>query len=73
MKYFFLLLGLMISQVYAQQHFCATGKQKSALTQRNKTANNDQQQLMGEYDVKFHHLDVQVERDTTLSVEVYAQ
>jgi aminopeptidase N len=65
MKYFFLLLGLMISQVYAQQHFCATGKQKSALTQRNKTANNDQQQLMNEYDVKFHHLDVQVERDTT--------
>lgn len=68
----------MVSQVYAQQHFCAAGKQKSALAlqQRNKTASNDQQQLMNEYDVKFHHLDVHVERDTTFisgSVRTVAQ
>lgn len=65
MKFFFLLFCLTVSQLYAQDHFCATGKQKAALAQRNKTANANQLQLMDEYDVVFHNLNLNVERDTT--------
>jgi aminopeptidase N len=65
MKYFPLLLCLVVFKLSAQNHFCAAGKQKFAISPRTKTASNSQQELMGEYDVKFHHLNVNVERNTT--------
>lgn len=66
MKLFQAFLLLFAVPVFAQQHVCAVGKQHSIQTVYNKAATIPQQQLMDQYDVVFHHLDVNVERDTTL-------
>lgn len=66
MKIIRAFLLLLAVPVFAQQHQCAVGKQHAIQTVYNKAASLPQQQLMDEYDVVFHHLDVNVERDTTL-------
>lgn len=65
MKLFQAFLLLLAVPVFAQQHQCAIGKQQTIQTVYNKAASLSQQQLMDEYDVVFHHLDVNVERNTT--------
>jgi aminopeptidase N len=64
MKLLQAVLLLWAVPAFAQQHFCAAGKIQSAKAPYHK-AGLDQQRLMDEYDVVFHHLDVAVERDTT--------
>ncbi len=59
-----LLLALNLN-VYSQTHFCSSGKQKTYFTNFGKSATLSQQELMNQYDVKYHHLDLQIERDTT--------
>lgn len=69
MKYILSLFGALAVSfaAQAQQHFCATGKQQSARAAAlRKTANTDQLRLMDKYDVKFHHLDLNIERNSTL-------
>ncbi|MES2691351.1 MAG: M1 family aminopeptidase [Bacteroidota bacterium] len=65
MKYFLILLSAIAFSANAQEHFCAAGKQQFAQTLLGKTANTSQVQLMEKYDVKFHHLNLNVERDTS--------
>ena len=65
MKILQAFLLLFAVPVFAQQHLCAEAKQHSIQTVYNKAASINQQQLMDEYDVVFHQLDVNVERDTT--------
>lgn len=65
MKLFQAFLLLFAVPVFAQQHLCATSKQHSIQTVYNKAASLPQQQLMDEYDVVFHHLDLNIERNTT--------
>ncbi len=50
----------------AQEHFCATHKQKNTQKIYQKTANQQQLNLMYNYDVKFHHINLNVERNSTL-------
>ncbi len=57
-----LLLGSV--PAFAQQHLCAEAKQHAIASAYHKTATVGQQQLMAEYDIVFHHLDVNVERDS---------
>lgn len=66
----------MMTRIEAQEHPCALNKQKSMLSWYAKAATIQQQELMEQYDVKYHHLDVKVERDTTYisgSVRTLAQ
>ncbi|MES2558442.1 MAG: M1 family aminopeptidase [Bacteroidota bacterium] len=66
MKYLILILSVLTLQVQAQQHTCAVAKQSSAKRSlMAKSASITQQDLMSKYDVKFHHLKLNVERDTT--------
>lgn len=65
MKYILILLSAITFSAHAQEHFCAAGKQKFDQSLLGKTANTSQVQLMEKYDVKFHHLNLNVERDTT--------
>lgn len=64
MKIITYLLLLCAVPVFAQQHLCAETKQHAMAQSYNKAATNGQQQLMEAYDVVFHHLDVNVERDS---------
>ncbi len=50
----------------AQEHFCASHKQKLTNKVYNKTANQQQLNLMYSYDVKFHHIILNVERNSTV-------
>lgn len=50
---------------FAQQHFCATSKQKSHQQTFNKASTLSQRLLMNEYDIVFHQLDLNIERNTT--------
>ena len=60
----FFLLGV-LGITKSQQHFCAAGKVKYYGQIFSKAATNVQSDLMNEYDVVFHHLNLNVERDTT--------
>ncbi len=51
---------------YAQEHFCATHKQKYFQKSYGKAANNQQLNLMNGYDVKFHHINLNIERNSTV-------
>lgn len=67
MKYLFVILSVFALHTHAQQHICAAAKQASAKrTLLAKSATIGQQQLMNEYDVTFHHLKLNVERNSTL-------
>ncbi|MES2779333.1 MAG: M1 family aminopeptidase [Bacteroidota bacterium] len=67
MKYLILILSVLSLQVNAQQHSCAVAKQSLAKrTLLAKSASISQQDLMNKYDVTFHHLKLNVERDTTV-------
>jgi aminopeptidase N len=61
----YVLLLLITVPVFAQQHPCAVAKQHSLQTNFAKAASISRQQLMDAYDVVYHKLDVNVERDTT--------
>lgn len=65
MKYFFLFLMSLAWHAQAQQHPCAVSKQRSWNHRLGKSADNSQVKLMDEYDVKFHHLNLDVEANTT--------
>lgn len=66
MKYLILIFSLITLQANAQQHQCAVAKQASAKRSlMGKSASTGQQDLMNKYDVTFHHLKLNVERDTT--------
>lgn len=66
MKYLILILSFITLHAHAQQHQCAVGKQASAKRSLlAKAASIGQQALMNKYDVTFHHLKLNVERDTT--------
>jgi aminopeptidase N len=65
MKIIQAILLLLAVPVFAQQHQCAVGKQHSIQTTFNKAATLPQQYLMEKYDVVFHHLDLNIEKDTT--------
>ena len=72
----FLLFGLMVYTATQAQHVCAVGKQKRANTVLAKTSTVSQSNLMNQYDVKFHQLDLNLERNSTLisgSVRTVAQ
>jgi aminopeptidase N len=51
---------------YAQDHFCATHKQKYFQKSFHKAANPQQLSLMNGYDVKFHHINLNIERNSTI-------
>jgi len=58
------LVGISIS-IFAQEHFCAKSKiQHKAATQKNSLMKSVQSSsnLMNNYDVKFHHLNLNIER-----------
>lgn len=66
MRYLTILLALLAANgVRGQEHFCALHKQHASKQVFGKTATTGQQVLMDAYDVVYHHLNVQVERDTT--------
>lgn len=66
MRYLMIFLILICAEsMRGQEHFCAQHKQHSSKQIFGKTATIGQQALMDAYDVVYHHLDVQVERDTT--------
>ncbi|MFA6261671.1 MAG: M1 family aminopeptidase [Bacteroidia bacterium] len=66
MRYLMSFLILLCAEsMRGQEHFCAQHKQHSSKQIFGKTATVSQQALMDAYDVVYHHLDVQVERDTT--------
>ena len=67
MKKLLLIFGLMaFATTYAQEHFCATHKQKYFQKSYGKAANTQQLSLMNEYDVKFHHINLNIERNSTI-------
>lgn len=67
MKYLFIILSVLSLHARAQQHICAAAKQASAKrTLLAKSATLEQQQLLNQYDVTFHHLKLNVERNSTL-------
>jgi aminopeptidase N len=66
MKYTLLVLIALALNVSAQQHFCALSKQKQAKMLLGKTTDADQTRLLDQYDVTFHHLDLKVERNSTV-------
>ncbi len=67
MKKLLLILGLLsFASTYAQEHFCATHKQKYFQKIYGKAANTLQLSLMNNYDVKFHHLNLNIERNSTI-------
>ena len=51
---------------YAQDHFCATHKQKYFQKSYGKAATSPQLALMNNYDVKFHHINLNIERNSTI-------
>jgi len=67
LKKLLLIFGLMaFATTYAQEHFCATHKQKYFQKSYGKAANTQQLSLMNEYDVKFHHINLNIERNSTI-------
>jgi len=54
------------ASTYAQEHFCATHKQKYFQKSYGKAATTQQLSLMNNYDVKFHHLNLNIERNSTI-------
>lgn len=67
MKYLMLILSVFTLHVQAQQHQCAIAKQASSKRSLlAKAASIGEQQLMSQYDVTFHHLKLNVERNSTL-------
>lgn len=60
-----ILLFLCFDTARAQEHGCALSKQKFAQALAKKAANPSQIQLMNQYDVTFHHIDLTIENDTT--------
>lgn len=65
MKIFTGCLLFLSFPLFGQQHFCAAGKQKFYQQAYHKAATTLQQQLMNEYDVTFHQLDLAIERTST--------
>lgn len=68
MRLLLLMLICCTYQLKAQQgaEFCASAKQKEAQRRAYKTGSVDEVSAMSAYDVKFHHLNINVERNTTL-------
>ena len=60
-----IILLCVVGLTKSQQHFCAAGKIKYYSQVFEKAASNSQNDLMNQYDVVFHHLNLNVERDTT--------
>jgi len=50
---------------YSQQHFCSVTKSNSRLALMKGSPDDRPQKLMAAYDLKFHHLDITVERTST--------
>lgn len=67
MRITFIILTLLIGLIArAQQHQCALGKQSAFVKQLAKTSSVSQTELMNQFDIKFHHLKLNVERTNTL-------
>lgn len=64
-KFISALLIVVSIPVLAQEHLCALQKQQFYQQSFQKTANNNQLELMNRYDVVFHHLDLAIERNAT--------
>ena len=64
MKIFLLAFCAFAVQLNAQ-HLCSVYKQQSKQQVLTKKASESQSLLMNQYDVKFHHLDLNVERNNT--------
>ncbi|MFN7312383.1 MAG: M1 family aminopeptidase [Bacteroidota bacterium] len=64
-----LFIALSLFAFYAQAqkaaHLCSAGKINTLQQQKNKMASMSQTELMEQYDVKFHHINLNIERDTT--------
>lgn len=64
MKIFLLAFCAFAFQLNAQ-HLCSIHKQQGKQPVLTKKANESQSHLMNQYDVKFHHLNLHVERNNT--------
>lgn len=68
MRVIFIVLLCLSIQAQAQRgaDACASIKQKNALAIARKTATPNQVSAMAGYDIKFHHLNLNIERNTTV-------